>query len=242
MNLSIDIGNTRIKAGLFNGDKLLEIKHFDSLNRLLSEKDFIKKAKQGIIGSVVDGLDSDVQALQSIIPIQVFTTKTKIPLKNLYQSVSTLGSDRLSASIGAYFLYPDKNVLTIDAGTCIKYNFCNNKNEYIGGAISPGITMRFKALNHFTSKLPLIEEDYSYRALIGNTTKTSILSGVLNGAICEIDGLINQYQQQFPDLICVLTGGDSEFLSERLKSSIFVHQNLVLKGLNDILNYNLETQ
>lgn len=242
MNLTIDIGNTRVKAALFNQNELLEIKHFDTLNSLVSDTNFIKKAKQTIIGSVVDGLENEIQKLQTITSLQIFTTNTKIPLKNQYQSVSTLGSDRLAASIGAYYLYPDKNVLTIDAGTCIKYNFCNEKKEYLGGAISPGISMRFKALHQYTSKLPLIEADFSYTNLIGNTTQNSILSGVLNGAVAEIDGIINQYKQQFPDLICVLTGGDSEYLAKRLKNSIFVHQNLVLKGLNDILNYNLDIQ
>lgn len=242
MNLIIDIGNTRIKAGLFNQNELLEIKYFDSLKMLVLDVEFIKKAKQAIIGSVVDGLEKEIAELQNLIPLQIFTSTSKIPLKNLYQSASTLGSDRLSASVGAYYIYPNKNVLTIDSGTCIKYNFCNTQNEYLGGAISPGISMRFKALNYYTSKLPLVDKDLSYHDLIGNTTKTSILSGVLNGSIAEIDGTIDQYKQQYPDLICVLTGGDSEYLAKRLKNSIFVHQNLVLKGLNDILNYNLDIQ
>ena len=240
MNLAIDIGNTRVKAALFNGNELLEIKHFESLKTFVSEKTFIKKADRAIIGSVVSGLEEDIKELQNYIPAQLFATATKIPLKNLYESASTLGSDRLSASIGSYYLHPNKNVLTIDAGTCIKYNFCNALNEYLGGAISPGIAMRFKALNYYTSKLPLVDNDFSYTDLIGSTTQHSILSGVLNGALAEIDGIIHQYKQQFPDLICVLTGGDSEYLAKRLKSSIFVHQNLVLKGLNDILNYNIE--
>jgi type III pantothenate kinase len=151
-----------------------------------------------------------------------------------------LGSDRLAASIGAYSLHPNSNVLVIDAGTCIKYNFTNFKNEYLGGSISPGIEMRFKSLEHFTSKLPLINFDASYRELIGENTKNSILSGVINGSIAEIDGIMFDYKSKFPNIICILTGGDSEFLAKRLKNSIFTHQNLVLKGLNDILNYNLE--
>ncbi len=242
MNLAIDIGNTRIKAGLFNGNELLEIKHFESLKMFVADINFIKKAQQAIIGSVVDDLEEEIETLKNLITVQVFTTATTIPLNNLYQSVSTLGSDRLAASIAAYYLYQNKNVLTIDTGTCIKYNFCNDKNEYLGGAISPGIQMRFKALQHYTSKLPLIEPDFSYVDLIGNSTKNSILSGVLNGAVAEIDEIINQYKQQFPALICIITGGDSEYLAKRLKNSIFVHQNLVLKGLNDILNYNLNIQ
>ncbi|MBK6986183.1 MAG: type III pantothenate kinase [Bacteroidetes bacterium] len=177
-------------------------------------------------------------ALNAIIPTIIFNSETKIPLTNLYQSASTLGSDRLAASIGAYYLYPNANVLVIDAGTCIKYNFTNSKNEYLGGGISPGIQMKFKALQTFTSKLPLVEVDFSYNELIGNNTQNSILSGVLNGTIAEIDGVIDYYKLKFTDTICVLTGGDSEYLAKRLKNSIFAHQNLVLKGLNDILNFN----
>lgn len=242
MNLAIDIGNTRVKAGLFNRDQLANLQIYKSLKDLALDEEFVKQAQQAIIGSVVDGLEEDILKLNSFISTQIFTVNTRIPLINTYQSASTLGSDRLSASIGAHTLYPDKNVLVIDVGTCIKYNFTNHKNEYLGGAISPGILMRLKALHQYTSKLPLIEVDFSYTDLIGSNTQNSILSGVLNGSLAEVEEIINQYKQQFPDLICVLTGGDSEYLAKRLKNSIFVHQNLVLKGLNDILNYNIDNQ
>lgn len=240
MNLVIDIGNTRVKAALFKGNLLLEYKVYAKVTDLLSDSSFINQAKNAIVGSVVDELKDFYKELNQIIPTLVFTSETKIPLTNLYQSLSTLGSDRLSASVGAYYLYPNANVLVIDAGTCIKYNFTNSKNEYLGGGISPGIQMRFKALHQFTSKLPFIEPDFSDTALMGTNTKNSILSGVLNGSIAEIDGIINEYKTHFSDTIFVLTGGDSEFLAKRLKNSIFAHQNLVLIGLNDILNYNLE--
>jgi type III pantothenate kinase len=242
LNLIIDIGNTRVKAALYKGNHLFEHKVYPKITDLLSDKSFINQGKNAIIGSVVDELDSFYQTLNSIIPTLVFTSQTKIPLTNLYKSASTLGSDRLSASIGAYYLYPNANVLVIDAGTCIKYNFTNSKNEYLGGGISPGIQMKFKSLHQFTSKLPLVETDLSYMDLIGTNTENSILSGVLNGSVAEVDGIINEYKTQFADTICVLTGGDSELLAKRLKNSIFAHQNLVLKGLNDILNYTLENK
>jgi type III pantothenate kinase len=241
LNLVIDIGNTRSKAALFKDHQILEIRFYESFSDILKDDLYIKLSKKAIIGSVVEDAESLQNKLQAIVPTLLFTSSTKTPLKNAYQSAATLGSDRLTASVGAYSLYPDNNVLVIDCGTCIKYNFTTKNNEYLGGAISPGIQMRFKALQHFTSKLPLIEADFAYKALIGNTTQNSILSGVINGSIAEIDGIINEYKQQFPDLICVLTGGDSEHLAKRLKNSIFVHQNLVLKGLNDILNYNLKS-
>ncbi|MES2761434.1 MAG: type III pantothenate kinase [Bacteroidota bacterium] len=240
MNLIIDIGNTRIKAALFNSYGPVEDKVYTNVGDILADTAFIAQAKRAIIGTVVSETESFYKSLNAIIPTTVFNSQTKIPLNNLYQSASTLGSDRLAASVGAYNLYPNANVLVIDAGTCIKYNFTNTQNEYLGGAISPGIQMKFKALHHFTSKLPLVETDFSYNDLIGTNTQNSLLSGVLNGSVAEIDGMIDQYKQQFADTICVLTGGDSEYLAKRLKNSIFAHQNLVLKGLNDILNYNLE--
>jgi type III pantothenate kinase len=242
LNLVVDIGNTRAKAALFKGNHLLEHKVYNKITDLLYDTSFINQAKNAIIGSVVDELDEFYTSLNAIIPTLIITSETKIPLINLYKSVSTLGSDRLSASIGAYYLYPNANVLVIDAGTCIKYNFTNSQNQYLGGGISPGIQMKFKALHQFTSKLPLVKVDFCYTELIGANTIDSLLSGVLNGSVAEIDGIINDYKSQFNDIICILTGGDSEFLAKRLKNSIFAHQNLVLKGLNDILNYNLENK
>lgn len=236
MNLVLDIGNTRVKAGLFNGTELSHFKWFNSADEVLTDRAFIRQAQRCIIGSVVLQPESFYQALNALIPTTLFTSETPIPINNKYGSASTLGSDRLAASIGAFELYPDKNVLVIDAGTCIKYNFTNTANDYLGGAISPGLKMRFKALHDYTSRLPLLELDDTYNALIGTTTQSSILSGVMNGSVAEVDGFIELYKEQYPDLICVITGGDSEHLAKRLKNSIFTHQNLVLKGLNHILN------
>ncbi len=240
MNLVIDIGNTCVKAALFKDNHLIENKTFNDFNVLLADNALLNQAQHAIICSVVDGLDELYEKLNVVLPIHLFTDKTKIPLINLYQSISTLGSDRIAAAVGAYSLYPNNNVLVVDAGTCIKYNFTTANNEYLGGGISPGIHMKFKALNQFTSKLPLIEIDTSFTDLVGINTQQSILSGVLNGSVAEVDGIINQYQQQYANLICLLTGGDGEYLANRLKNSIFAHQNLILIGLNTILEYQLE--
>lgn len=236
MNLVLDIGNTRIKAGLFNGPELSGFKWFNSTAEVLNDRSFIEQAQSAIIGSVVLEQEPFYKALDALIPTSVFTSETPVPLKNLYGSASTLGSDRLAASIGALELYPHKNVLVVDAGTCIKYNFTNAANEYLGGAISPGVRMRFRAMHDYTSRLPLLEFDDTYPELVGTTTQQSILSGVIHGSVSEIDGFISLYKEQYPGLICVITGGDSEYLAKRLKSTIFTHQNLVLKGLNYILN------
>lgn len=239
MNLTIDIGNTRIKAALFQENILQDIKIYNTLPELLNDASFFLHAKNAIVASVVDGKEEFYKSLELFVPVLVFTTQVKLPLVNLYKSAATLGSDRLAASVAAYYLHPNKNVLVIDAGTCIKYNFTNSKNEYLGGGISPGIRMRFKALQQFTSKLPLIEPSETFTDLIGTNTNNSILTGVMNGTISEIDGIIDLYKIQFPGILVLLTGGDSEYLAKRLKNSIFAHQNLVLKGLNDILNYTL---
>jgi type III pantothenate kinase len=240
LNLVVDIGNTRVKAALFNKSGFQQLNHYQTTGELLQHSSFIQQASHAVVGSVVQEQEAFYEALNKVVPTLLFSTHTQIPLKNLYQSASTLGSDRLAASVGAYRLYPNQHVLVVDAGTCIKYNFTNADNQYIGGAISPGLRMRFKALQHYTSRLPLVEPDFLFEELIGTNTQNSILSGVLNGALTEVEGTIDRYKQQFPGLICVLTGGDAEYLAKRLKNSIFAHPNLVLKGLNDILNYTLE--
>ena len=241
MKLIIDIGNTRIKAALFEQNELKHFFVFDTTADLLSASLFGKYSITNcIVASVVNEVEPFVDQLKEETNVLLFTGKTPTPLKNLYQSANTLGSDRLASAVGGNFLFPSKNVLVIDAGTCIKYNFVNNKNEYIGGAISPGLQMRFKALNTFTAHLPLLEIEENYNILIGKNTSENILSGVEIGATTEVQGLIDQYQQLYPDVDVILTGGDANFFEKRLKKPIFADQFLILKGLNTILEYNLK--
>ena len=150
-----------------------------------------------------------------------------------------LSAHRLALATAANYYYPNKNVLVIDAGTCITYDLVNASNQYLGGGISPGIEMRYKSLNYFTSKLPLLNSKRESE-LIGTDTNRSIQSGVINGVISEIDGVISQYIHEFDDLTVVLTGGDSEFLSKRLKNSIFANSNFLLDGLNHLIQFNLD--
>lgn len=242
MNLAIDIGNTRVKAALFDKNELIELKYYSGVDAIIGDVDFFKMCNAIVIGSVVDGLDEYYKQLELLKETILFTSETRIPLKNLYKTTATLGSDRIAASIGAYYLYPNTNVLVIDMGTCIKYNFTNSQNHYLGGSISPGLQMRFKALHQFTSKLPLLQPDTLKVELIGDNTQNSLLSGVINGIIAEMDGIIIQYKEQYPDLLCVITGGDCEHFAKQLKNSIFVHPNLVLRGLNNILNFNINSK
>jgi type III pantothenate kinase len=141
-------------------------------------------------------------------------------------------------AVAANFLYPEKDILVIDAGTAITYEIVTSKGEYKGGAISPGIVLRFKSLNDHTVKLPLLEKTNEF-PIIGTNTSECILSGVLNGVISEIDGYIDSVKINFPEIYVLLTGGDSNFFANKLKNSIFVNQNLLTIGLNRILELNV---
>lgn len=239
-NLALDFGNTHIKAASFTKGEMGPIRRFSNLSELLNESDYVLAHSNVIISSVTNDHSVFIQNFENKINCILFTSETKIPLQNLYKSASTLGSDRLAAAIGAFTIYPNQNVLTIDSGTCIKYNFTNSQNQYLGGGISPGLQLRFKALNSYTAKLPLLNIDETFDKLIGENTNESIFSGVLNGALAEMEGIIANYKKIYPNLIVAITGGDGDFFVKRLKNSIFGHPNLVLKGLNQILEIQLE--
>jgi len=241
MNLIIDVGNTRIKAAVFEKDRLIE-RLFFTEKELLEKVDFFltKYVITGAIMSSVKVLSEDLmKSLQEKRRFLVLDTKTKVPFKNLYGTPKTLGVDRVALVANASIKYPKTNVLIIDAGTCITFDFINSENEYLGGAISLGVEMRYKALNTFTSKLPLLKKTVLEK-FIGDTTETSIHSGVINGVLNEIKGVIAQYEKENRLLTIVLTGGDAYFLAKQLKSSIFANPNFVLEGLNTILIYNKE--
>lgn len=239
MKLIIDIGNTRTKLASFSGKELTDLSVADSLSTDLIQNYLVKHGpfNAAIISSVVDIPPVIMQLLSNISSFVELNSTTPLPLRLAYETPESLGHDRIAAAAAAVSLFPGKNVLTIDAGTCITYDLTTAEKEYLGGGISPGIRMRFRAVHTFTGKLPLIEAK-SYDGLIGRSTQTSILSGVMNGVAEEVKGIITRYRQEFPELIVVLTGGDHEFLVNQLKNSIFAVPELVLKGLNEILDYN----
>lgn len=162
---------------------------------------------------------------------------TPLPIENLYKTPETLGKDRIAAAVGANELFPGQNVLIIDAGTAITYDVVSEKNEFLGGNISPGLQMRFKALNQFTGKLPLINYSDEFQ-LIGRNTEDAIRAGVQNGILYEIERTIETFNRNYENLQIVMTGGDSIFFDKKLNYSIFVHFNLTLIGLNRILEHN----
>ncbi|RCL66854.1 MAG: type III pantothenate kinase [Cryomorphaceae bacterium] len=240
MNLIVDIGNTCIKIALFEKNNLIE-KSYLRDNYLDNIKSILSKnpVENSIVSNVGEINDELISVLNENTRLVLFKNILKLPFKNTYSSKETLGQDRIALVSSASYQFPDSNVLIIDAGTCITYDFKNHNNEYIGGGISPGIKMRFKSLNLFTSKLPLIDvfDDFN---LIGNNTKESLNSGVVNGTIMEINGIIQQYHDKFKNIRIILTGGDSKFLLKRIKNTIFADQNFLIKGLNYLLEANIE--
>lgn len=239
LNLAIDIGNSRTKFGLFEERKLLQTFLFKN-EELAKNHQLLEayQAKHYIVSSVNKAAEQELNLEKYGNQLVYLKADSKLPIKIKYESPDTLGKDRISAVIGAAVQFPNQNLLVIDCGTCVTYDFLTSEQEYMGGAISPGIQMRLNAMNNYTNQLPLLYWDtISKPETIGNTTITSMLSGVINGLIAEINGFISSYQQQFSDLKIVLTGGDANFFEKELKNGIFADPNIVLKGLNEILIY-----
>ena len=238
MNLILDVGNSLLKIALFEKSELIQkFKFSDNYKRNIEDIISNYKVTHSIISNVGRIDDSIINILKESTNLLLVSNQLKIPFKNLYKSKNTLGQDRLALVSAAAFNFPNENVLIVDVGSCITYDFKNNNNEYLGGGISPGISMRFKSLNTFTSNLPLIDFDSIYQ-LIGNSTKNSITSGVVNGTISEINGIIQQYREEFKNIRIILTGGDSNFLLKRIKNTIFADRNFLLIGLNKLLEDN----
>ena len=240
MNLIIDVGNTSAKLAVFDAHTMVHKEVVEAKNLLKSlktTKNRYKALDLAIISSVGKPDTSIVAYINTEFHVLVLNAQTKLPFKNFYKTPNTLGVDRIALVSASVQQFSDKNVLIIDAGTCITYDFINAKNEYLGGAISPGIRMRYQSLNYFTANLPLLETEWPNN-VVGNTTANSMHSGIVIGVLKEIDGVIYDYQQKYSDLTVILTGGDTNFLSKQLKSSIFANSNFLLEGLNYILQFN----
>ncbi len=238
MNLCLDIGNTRTKVAIYEG-KLLRERAILSPLRTEKIDEWIQeyKIKHAILSSTRNHNLELEKHLQEKTFFIALSHQTPLPIQLLYETPTTLGRDRIALAVGGNNYYPQNDVLIIDAGTCITYDFVDSKGNYHGGAIAPGLQMRFKALNTFTDKLPLVPFS-AEPILIGKNTQQSILSGVATGVVAEMDGIIQQYLQLYPSLKILLTGGDTPFFESRLKNQIFATSNLLLEGLNQILIYN----
>ena len=242
MNLIIDIGNTRTKFSVFNRGEVLITVPVDEF--LPEHIEVLKNEHPSLDKVILSSVKEYPLALKNALKNSFNTfieldEKTPLPLENLYLSKDTLGKDRIAAAVGANDFYPDNNVLVIDAGTAITYDLVNEKHQYLGGNISPGIEMRFKALYQFTGKLPHVKPS-ELNKLFGKTTEEAILAGVQNGVVFEVDQAINSFKEFYSNLKVIITGGDANFFDKKLKNYFFVHFNLVAIGLNRILEHNGE--
>ncbi len=240
MNLIIDVGNSFVKLAVYKASSLEHrkvVNHDEIVDAVVALKKQYPTINRGIISSVRSIESDHLEDLKKELELLVLNSEVKLPFKNKYKTPKTLGVDRIALVSASVKKFPDENVLIIDAGTCITYDFINTKNEYLGGAISPGLNTRYKSLNNLTANLPLLEIEMPEN-IIGQSTSSSIHSGVVNGVLKELDGVVEAYKLKYLDLTVILTGGDANFLSKQLKSSIFAHSNFLLEGLNYILQFN----
>lgn len=227
MNLIVDFGNTHNKVAVFDQGKMVSYK-------VVSDSEVYSLFDQVWDGVIISSVGKDFRSENS--NHLVLSHDTPVPIQNEYQTPDTLGVDRIAAAVGATYLYPDASCLVIDAGTCITYDLLV-RDTFIGGIISPGLQMRLDAMNNFTKKLPLLVS-VSQTTLIGKSTKECMLSGATNGLLAEMNGIIDQFQEENEGLKILLCGGDIKTFESKLKASIFVEPNLVVIGLNRILEYN----
>jgi type III pantothenate kinase len=236
MNLVIDQGNSFTKVAIFESHTLIKKESFESAPELVKFLDGLKVEFAMI--STVKGSASKISWPFSAMRLFSLDATLPLPIKNLYATPLTLGYDRIAAACGAHLLYPSSDCLVVDAGTCINYEFVNKKGEYLGGAISPGLKMRFEAMHERTAQLPVgtLTAD---APLIGDNTMRCLQSGVMNGAIEEVRGIIARYVSTYPGLRVILSGGDANVFENHLNPSIFVAPEVVLMGLNSILLHNV---
>ena len=237
MKLIIDIGNSITKVAIF---KCKEIVSFSKIKIFSLENIQKIVANIDISSSIISSVktkDSEILNVADFYNGIILSKDVPVPIKNSYKNPSTLGSDRLAVVVGAYSLYPKEDIIVFDAGTCLTIDRISEKGEYIGGRISPGINMRYKALNTFTNNLPLFKKENT-TPIIGKDTKSSIISGVQKGILDEVDSIIMEFKSSNNNIIFLITGGDCFFFEKELKNTIFAHPNLVLIGLNEILDFN----
>ncbi len=239
MNLIVDIGNTRTKIFIFGEDQLLVDYSTRKLTVTALKKVLFKhRIEASILSSVVKETSSLASLLKKYTRFIALNHTTPLPVKNRYKTKETLGNDRIANAAGAAKIFPSQHCLIIDAGTCLKYDFINNRKEYLGGAISPGMMMRYKSLHEYTSRLPLVKKA-GKTMLTGTSTNESIISGVQLGMLNEMEGYIHLYSKKYKNLKVVLTGGDADSFAHLFNFPIFAAPKLTAIGLNEILQHNL---
>ena len=242
MILTIDVGNTNVKVAVFKQFNIIDTFVFQKNNFQNNFQIIFKKHPnhtKAVLVSVSMLEEMDSIWLKNQIEVFEIHSESVFPFKNKYSTPASLGIDRMVLASGAVLQYPNQHVLIVDAGTCVTYDFITNTNEYLGGAISPGLRMRYQALNDYTAKLPILESN-SPENYIGNSTDQSIHSGVVNGLCYEIEGFISEFSVKKEQFTIILTGGDAIFLANRLKSTIFADENFLLKSLHQLYTYSLQ--
>lgn len=235
----IDIGNTLVKISAYCNSECLKSDRSTELSVSFFE-DFLKEVpeKSKAILSSVRNLDAKIlQVLNEKLCLMELNSKTLIPISNHYSTPETLGSDRLAAVIGAAFLFQKANVLVIDAGSCITWDFIDQNKNYLGGGIAPGFQMRLQAIHNFTAKLPLIKSEFA-SDLLGKSTEEAIKAGCVNAVVLEMDAVIDKFKERYLDLKVILCGGDAGLIQKEIKNNTFVHPDLVQIGLKEILDFN----
>lgn len=236
--ICFDFGNTRLKYAIFQDDELQEIADLPDTSAQ-TIKELLNRFQPGksILSSVIDHDESIEQILRETTSFHLLNASSNLPFTTSVPKPETIGADRLALCAAAVHYYPKKNNLVISTGSCITYNFISQYHSFLGGSISPGMEMRFKAMNYYTAKLPLIKAEWDF-PLIGYDTKTNLLSGVLYGLATEIDGVVERYQMKYRNFNVLLTGGDTAFFAHLLKSKIFADPDLLFKGLYAISEQN----
>lgn len=236
MLLAVDIGNTKIKAAVFEGTEMVTRFVFekkDSENFFSTIFSRHKNLSHTILSSVGKDNKPLLDTLKGFAPLTEVGSCSPFPFQNLYETPHTLGIDRMVLSAGAVLQFPGQNRLVIDAGTCVTYDFTDAENQYHGGAISPGLQLRYDSMHNFTAKLPLLYPEMP-GAVTGKSTAQSMHSGVVNGLLFEIEGFISHYKDRYGGVKVILTGGDAEFLAGKLKNTIFANSNFLLESLNKL--------
>jgi type III pantothenate kinase len=237
MNIAVDYGNTSVKVGIFKEEHLQDKRFFQDPAALRA---FLESYHaENIIVSSVSHPAGEVLSWSVARGKKIsLSYQLPLPVTILYATPQTLGVDRIAAVCGAVEIFPNQDCLVIDAGTCITYEFVDHLGNYYGGGISPGIAMRFEAMHHFTSRLPLVQP-VLHAPLVGDSTETSMQSGVINGARAEVEGIVQKYQDQYSNLKVILCGGDAVFFENQFNAPLFVSPDLVLIGLNRILHHSI---
>lgn len=239
MLLAVDIGNTKTKAAVFKESALIEKFIFSKEDAPEAAKKIFSQypqISQSILSSVGNAQPELLSVLQNHTDLTLISHTSPFPFRNSYATPHTLGIDRMVLAAGAVLDYPAQNRLVIDAGTCVTYDMITAEDTYLGGAISPGLRLRYEALHNFTAKLPLLSAEVP-QSYIGSSTPQSIHSGVVNGLLHEMQGFIKQYESHYEGLLIIITGGDAEFLAKQFKNTIFANSNFLLESLNHLYTY-----